>query len=614
MDHFKLCKKGGWVAALCILGLGTALTAQQTSSSSTTGSTSANSTKTATSPSQINPSRFDLFLGYSYLAPHAKVNGQPYSAVNLGAIGSGAYYFNRYLGGEISYAAHPDGPGDSFNTINAGPIVRVPMGDNGTVTPFLHALVGTTRIGGPNYVGYYTDGVGPVHFNNPEKWGASLTVGGGMDLLLPGFGHHLAWRVFQADYQYMHASFGPANSFVDPNPPAPPTTPPAEFRAIPAAGSSGSIPDAVLGGRANINAAQLSTGLVFRLGSVVPPPPVAYTCSASPSDVYPGEPVTVTGNAQNLNPKKTANYTWTSTGAKVSGTSSTGTVDTADLAPGTYTVAGHVTEGAKAGQSADCNATFTVKQFEPPTVSCSANPSSVNPGDSSTITAQGVSPQNRPLTYSYSASSGQISGSNNTATLNTTGAAPGTITVTCNVSDDKGQTASATTDVTVNAPAPPPAPKTETLCSINFNRDKRRPTRVDNEAKACLDDVALNLQRDANAQAVLVGNSNPSARHADRLAAERAVNTEYYLVHEKGIDPSRIQVRTGTAGTNSVQNYLVPSGANFDNDVQGTTAVDTAMVHPSRNPYGHARVAAQHHRRGTVHHHKAVKGSGSSKK
>ncbi len=89
---------------------------------------------------------------------------------------------------------------------------------------------------------------------------------------------------------------------------------------------------------------------------------------------------------------------------------------------------------------ADCTASYTVKQFEPPTVSCSANPSTVAPGDSSTITATGMSPQNRPLTYSYSASAGSVSGTTSTATLSTAGAAPGTITVTCNVVDDKGQT------------------------------------------------------------------------------------------------------------------------------------------------------------------------------
>ena len=74
---------------------------------------------------------------------------------------------------------------------------------------------------------------------------------------------------------------------------------------------------------------------------------------------------------------------------------------------------------------------YTVKQFQPPTISCSANPSTVAPGDSSTITANGVSPQNRPLTYSYSATAGSVSAAaTSTATLNTTGAAPGTITVT----------------------------------------------------------------------------------------------------------------------------------------------------------------------------------------
>jgi len=572
MEHFKLRTKGCWIAAICVLGLGTTLMAQQASSSSNSGKTST----AATSPSTVNPSKIDIFLGYSYLAPHATVNGQPYSSVNLGAIGSGAYYFNKYLGLEGSLASHPDGNNDGFTTINGGPIVRLPMDGIGSIMPFMHALVGTTRIGGPNSNITEANGVTSIHMVNPYRWGTALTVGGGLDLPIPALQNRLSWRIFQADYQYMHASFGP-----------PATLPPN--------GSTN-----ILGGRANINAIQLSTGLVFHMGSIIPPPPVAYTCSVSPSEVYPGDQVTVTGNAQNLNPKKTATYSWTTTGGKISGTSSTGTVDTADLNPGTYTVAGHVTEGMKAGQSADCNATFTVKQFEPPTVACTANPTSVNPGDSATITAQGTSPQNRPLTYSYSASSGQVSGSNNTATLNTTGAAPGVITVTCNVADDKGQTASATTDVTVNAPPPPPpAPKTETLCSINFGRDKRRPVRVDNEAKACLDDVALNLQRSADAKAVLVGSSAPNERHGDRQAAERAVNTKAYLVNEKGIDPSRIDVRTGTAGSDTVQNYLVPSGANFDNDVSGTTAVDTSAVKVSKNAYGHSHAAATrpHHRR-----------------
>jgi len=328
---------------------------------------------------------------------------------------------------------------------------------------------------------------------------------------------------------------------------------------------------------------------------------VAYACSANPASVYPGEPVTITGTATNLNPKKQALYSWSGEGA--SGTNSTTTIETGNLAPGTYKVTGHVTEGKKIGQSADCTAEFTVKQYEPPTVSCSANPTQVNPGDSSTITATGVSPQNRPLTYSYQASAGSINGTGNTATLSTTGAPAGSITVTCNVSDDKGQTASSTTTVDVAAPPPPPpAPKVQTLCSIQFNHDKRRPTRVDNDAKGCLDDVALNLQRSSDATLVVVGNSAPvpaargRRRHqvsAEEMAAQRAVNTKNYLVTEKGIDASRISVRTDDSGQNEVQNYLVPSGANFDNDVQNTTPVNESSVKAQPR----SRRAARHHRR-----------------
>ena len=115
-------------------------------------------------------------------------------------------------------------------------------------------------------------------------------------------------------------------------------------------------------------------------------------------------------------------------------------------------------EGEKPWQVADCSATYTVKEFEPPTLSCSANPTDLKPGDSSTVTAQGVSPQNRPLTYSYQASGGTISGSGTTATYSSTGASTGPVQITCSVSDDKGHTATATATVNIQAPPPPPQP------------------------------------------------------------------------------------------------------------------------------------------------------------
>jgi len=311
---------------------------------------------------------------------------------------------------------------------------------------------------------------------------------------------------------------------------------------------------------------------VMHFGHVVPPPPVAYTCSVAPASGYPGDPITVTGTATNLNPKKTATYSWTSTGGTISGNTATANIDTKTAAPGTYTVTGHVTEGNKPGQSADCTAQFTINAFQPPTVSCSANPTSVNPGDSSTITTTASSPQNRPLTYSYTATAGNISGTTSTATLSTSGASPGPITVTCNVADDKGNTQSATTTVNVIQPPPPPqpaapAPTTSNLCTVPFGREKGRPARVDNEAKACLDEVALALQRSSDAKLALIGNANAKEQKTaagKRLAAQRAANTKDYLVTEKGIDASRIDAYTGTGDDQTVTTTLIPTGATFD--------------------------------------------------
>jgi hypothetical protein len=327
------------------------------------------------------------------------------------------------------------------------------------------------------------------------------------------------------------------------------------------------------------------------------PPPVTLRCSANPTAVFRGEPLTVTAEAGFLNPKLNAIYSWSEVG--VSGSTATATVDTAPLTAGVHTVSARVAEGTpgkeglKPGEAADCSTSFMVKEFEPPTVSCSASPSTITPGESSTITAVGVSPQNRPLTYNYSASAGMVSGSGATATFSSAGAPTGMTGITCNVSDDKGQTATASASVTITAPYLAPAPHTQALCSIAFDRNKLRPTRVDNEAKACLDEVALDLQKQADATVVVLGESNaaekslPKHARLEDLASERAVNTKAYLVTEKGIDASRIRVAIGTADGQKVENYLVPAGAEFD--VPGITQVDESVVKPQERKHTAAK-------------------------
>ena len=285
--------------------------------------------------------------------------------------------------------------------------------------------------------------------------------------------------------------------------------------------------------------------------------------------------MTATATATNLNPKHPAVYTWTASSGKIIGTDASATIDTAGIAPGSYTVSGHLTQGKHAMETASCDAPFTILAPLPPTISCSASPASLMAGETATITAQGNSPQHHTLTYSYSSTSGQVTGTGTSATLATAGVGSGPITVTCGVVDDLGQSASAVTTVSVMAPPPPVQqaaviPQTSQLCSVSFERDRKRPVRVDNEGKACLDDIALQLQRDSTSRLIVVGGFTPDEKQ--RNATERVLNERRYLTEQKGIDPQRIELRTGTAGGRVAANVFVPIGATYADD--GSTILD----------------------------------------
>ena len=164
----------------------------------------------------------------------------------------------------------------------------------------------------------------------------------------------------------------------------------------------------------------------------------------------------------------------------------------------------------------------------------------------------------------WTASGGSVSGEGSTATLNTTGAAAGPITVSATCTDSRGLTASASTQVTVEVPPPPP-PEASKLSECDFP-NKKKPWRVDNTCKAVLDDVAQRLQHDPDAKLVIVGNTDDAAKKRKNLAGERAVNSKAYLSGgeaKQAIDASRIEVRTGSGGGKTAEYWVVPAGATF---------------------------------------------------
>lgn len=485
--------------------------------------------------------KHDVFIGYQWLNPGAKVPSpfQPFNnpvGVNAPSLGKGlgvayTYNFTKFAGLEADFG-HNWADFGHETTLSVGPRFSWRQDD---VNLFLHTLLSYNR--------FEEKGL-------DSKNGIGAVLGGGMDW---NFWRKVSWRIFEADYVWAHQNFADE--------------------------VSPSFPDLR---RVTFNGARLRTGLVFGWGGAPEIAPTA-SCSIQPGEVMVGEPVTATVTTANFNPKHTLTYNWSGNGGKVTGKDTTASIDTAGVAGGNYSVTAHVSDAkAKKNNEVSCSANYTVKEpvKNPPTMSCSANPTSVQAGTPVSLTCTCTSPDSVPVTVAgWTASGGSVSGSGGTATLNTTGAAPGAITVSATCTDSRGLTANASTQVSVENPPPPP-PKASKLSECSFENMNKigKPWRVDNECKAILDDVAKNLQQNAENTLVIVGNAEPTEKRKN-LAAERAVNSKAYLTAGEaklGIDPSRISTRTGSAGTKTAEYWIVPAGASAPTD--GTQPVDENKV------------------------------------
>jgi outer membrane protein OmpA-like peptidoglycan-associated protein len=526
----------------------------------------------------------EIFGGYSWLGinGHADLNTKVHD-INKGFDASYTYYFPwaHNLGIIFDGSGHfntgnPDYTGVGFAF--AGLQYKY---HSDSFSPFVRLMAGAANLS-PAWP--------PTSPGQNNEWQAALDAGGGFDYVIT---HRFSLRVVQADYIYTNYHIycsGIANGACVPS-----------------------------GLNSQWNNIRLATGVVFNLGNYYTPTPTA-ACTAQPTEVTEGEPVTVTATGSNFNPKHTVGYAWTTNGGKLDKSDAqSARVDTTGVAAGSYAANATITDPkVKKGGSASCTANFTVKAkpMNPPQVSCTANPATVKASEPSTITVTAASPDNAAISsYSYTASAGTINGTGATATLDTTGmTASQTVTVTATASDARNLSSSGTCTVSVEYVPPPTCSK---INSIQFP-DLKRPWRVDNTAKAILDDVASRLKADPNAHIELVGYADGEKapmegkgrkRHAMNLAAQRAVNAKAYLVQQQGIDPSRVSVRQGSGQQKVADIVWIPQGANEATcaDLQNTTPVDENVVKPSANAYPKPRTAAP-----ARHHHKKAAATGAA--
>ena len=471
------------------------------------------------------PPKWELYGGYSAFYPGCDIHGLLPGAVvpvssclKWNARGAGAtitYDFNRWFGlsvdssgqwgsGASGVAARIDHV--EFFNLSAGPKITFRTRH---FSPFLEALVGEHRLASEV-------------FRSDEEVG--FMAGGGLDL---DFTRHFAWRMFRADYVFSNHQFGPAS-------------------VVPST---------------DVRGARLQTGLVFMWGGKPMVSPPTAVCSVQPTEVFAGEPVTATAAGSNFNPKRTILYNWSGSGVKPGETGASTQIDTTGLQPGPYQVTANLSDGSKNGV-ASSSARFTVKEARPPVISCSSDPASVAMGGTSTISSNASSPDGRRLTYSYTTSAGNITGNAPTAALDTTGAQPGTITVTCNVGDDRNSplTASSTTTVTVQAPPPPPPPppdiaaieKRLALHSVYFatakpsleNPDAGLLTSQEKTLQVLASDFQTYLQTKPDANLTLEGHADPNrSEEFNQALSERRVDRVKRFLVEQGVPAANIQTK-----------------------------------------------------------------------
>jgi hypothetical protein len=496
-------------------------------------------------------SRMDIFAGISFLTVHADVFGYKFSETHNAPIVGATYFITRNLGVEGQFTYSSSNATTCFSSAQGGPVVRFFAGSQ--VSIFAHADGGETKMG--------------IRDLQNCAWNPSVAAGGGVDYIFPGIGNHLAFRLIQADYQYVGLKY------------------------------------ALLGvsGTTSVNVPRLSTGLTIRMGEIEPPGPKvakSFECKANPVEAYAGERVVLAALATGYDFSKPYGIHWKSTGGTVVFPGPAVLLDTTGLAPGSYVATAQLTRGKSSTPIAVCSAPFQVKAPPSLGVQCSADPASIPEGEATTITAVAASGGNRKLVYSFGTSAGQIRANGTTARLETGGAE--TITATCRVQDDLGQRAEATTVVTVVrapvAPAPAasapvtkielavpaadgqPAEASQTPawaigsegkkilkgCSLSFESTEGRKMQLDAAATTCLDEIAVTMQQRPGTRLTLVGNHLPSEQKGASLAAERATVSKTFLEEQRGIDASRIDVRTGSSTTRSVETYILMPGVMFD--------------------------------------------------
>jgi outer membrane protein OmpA-like peptidoglycan-associated protein len=270
--------------------------------------------------------------------------------------------------------------------------------------------------------------------------------------------------------------------------------------------------------------------------------PVAPTVSIEPAtfSILPGESVDLRCIATDPN-NATLTYAWTVNGQPLAAQGPNVTFGSEGRNPGSYNVTCTVSNG-NLSASATSNGTIRERPNQPPTISCQPSTVSVASGGTVQLRAIASDPDGDRLTFTWSSPVGAVGGNSDTTTFNAAGVRAGSYNVSVTADDGRGGRASC--NITVNVS------ERIVLAGDNCGYFTSTSSRVDNCAKAILDDLAVRMRNDATLRANVFGYTDNTSAETTRkgLAESRARAVSAYM-QERGIDASRINITAGGVGT-----------------------------------------------------------------
>ena len=268
-------------------------------------------------------------------------------------------------------------------------------------------------------------------------------------------------------------------------------------------------------------------------------PPTA-SCAPASTTITQGDSTKISATASDPNNDQLT-YTWTVNGEKLAAAGSQITFGSEGRQPGQYAVTATVSDGE---ETASCTSTITVqeKPNQPPVIECLTTTLDVASDGTVQLRARASDPDGGDVTISWSSTGGKVSGTGDTATFNATGVRAGSYTVTATAVDSRQGRATCTMTVNVS----------ERL-SITQGEEcgyfSHGGVRVDNCAKAILDDLAVRMTNQPELRANIIGYIDASPWETSRKAlGERRAKAVASYLEEKGIAASRMIITDG--GTN----------------------------------------------------------------